>query len=159
MTDNFKKALEIVFRHEGGYVNDKDDLGGETNFGICKRYHPDEDIKNMTKERAAEIYHRDFWMKVQGDKINHFEKSAAIFDFAVNVGVKNAVAIAQMVSGATPDGIIGIKTIEAINKMDTELFTAEYIVGRVAYYVRNVKKRPVNQKFFYGWIRRAINDI
>ena len=50
--------IEKVLKHEGGYVNDPTDLGGETNFGITKRFYPDVDIKNLTKEQAVEIYKR-----------------------------------------------------------------------------------------------------
>ena len=60
MKDNFPNCLAIVLKHEGGYVNDPHDPGGETNFGISKRAYPAENIKGMTKARAAEIYRRDY---------------------------------------------------------------------------------------------------
>jgi len=56
----FDKCMVVIFAHEGGYVNDPDDLGGEINYGICKRYFPDEDIKNLTKERAKELYYEHY---------------------------------------------------------------------------------------------------
>ena len=59
----FNEIIEVVLEHEGGYVNDPTDLGGETNFGITKRFYPDVDIKNLTKEGAKEIYKRDYWDK------------------------------------------------------------------------------------------------
>ena len=46
MLVNFDEIIEVVLHHEGGYVNDPKDPGGETNFGIAKRSHPDVDIKN-----------------------------------------------------------------------------------------------------------------
>ncbi len=49
MLINFDEIIEVVLHHEGGYVNDPDDPGGETNFGIAKRSHPDVDIANLTK--------------------------------------------------------------------------------------------------------------
>jgi lysozyme family protein len=51
---NYKEIIEITLHHEGGYVHDPKDLGGETNFGIAKRWYPDLDIKNLTEEEAAE---------------------------------------------------------------------------------------------------------
>ena len=48
----FNEIIEKVLDHEGGYVNDPTDRGGETNFGIAKRFYPDVDIKNLTKEQA-----------------------------------------------------------------------------------------------------------
>ena len=47
MLKEFDDIIEITLHHEGGYVNDPDDLGGETNFGIAKRFYPDVDIKNL----------------------------------------------------------------------------------------------------------------
>ena len=57
----FDEIIEVVLEHEGGYVNDPKDPGGETNFGIAKRSHPDVDIKNLTKESAKEIYKEVYW--------------------------------------------------------------------------------------------------
>ena len=56
---DYKEIISKVLEHEGGYVNDPKDLGGETNFGITKRWYPDLDIKNLTKEDAIEIYKKD----------------------------------------------------------------------------------------------------
>ena len=62
MLTEFKDIIEVTLEHEGGYVNDPDDLGGETNFGITKRFYPDVDIKNMLKTEAVTIYRRDYWI-------------------------------------------------------------------------------------------------
>ncbi len=56
MLTTFDEIIELTLDHEGGYVHDPKDLGGETNFGIAKRFYPDVDIKNLTKESAKEIY-------------------------------------------------------------------------------------------------------
>ena len=56
---DFNKIIEKVLKHEGGYVNDPTDLGGETNYGITKRFYPDVDIKNLTEEQAKEIYKKE----------------------------------------------------------------------------------------------------
>ena len=53
---DFTEAVSVVFKHEGGYVNDRNDPGGETNMGISKRAYPDLDIKNLTQDDAAEIF-------------------------------------------------------------------------------------------------------
>ena len=53
MLVEFNDIIEVVLHHEGGYVNDPDDPGGETNFGIAKRSHPDVDIANLTKDGAT----------------------------------------------------------------------------------------------------------
>ena len=56
---DFNEAIEIVLKHEGGYVNDIDDPGGETMMGISKKAYPNLDIKNLTKEDVKNIYYKD----------------------------------------------------------------------------------------------------
>jgi hypothetical protein len=82
---NFDDIVNFTLRWEGGYSNNPNDPGGETNFGISKRYHPDEDIKNMTRERAIEIYHNDYWLKYRCDKDTH-PNNMVIFEISVNPG-------------------------------------------------------------------------
>uniref|UniRef100_UPI0039E582BF glycosyl hydrolase 108 family protein n=1 Tax=Klebsiella pneumoniae TaxID=573 RepID=UPI0039E582BF len=62
----FDDLIGRVLGHEGGYVNDPRDPGGETQFGISKRAYPNVDIKGLTRETAISIYKRDFWDRVQG---------------------------------------------------------------------------------------------
>jgi lysozyme family protein len=57
----FDEAFELLIGHEGGYVNNPNDPGGETKYGISRRQYPGEDIANMTLERAKTIAKRDFW--------------------------------------------------------------------------------------------------
>ena len=64
---NFDVAFEKLIGHEGGYVNDARDPGGETQYGISKRAYPDEDIAGLTLERAKQIYRRDYWDAVQAE--------------------------------------------------------------------------------------------
>ena len=87
----FDSALEFVLRWEGGYVNHPTDPGGETNMGISKRAYPNEDIKNMTRERAAFLYRRDYWDACNCDALLPGMALMA-FDTAVNCGVKRAKA-------------------------------------------------------------------
>ena len=63
LADNeYQQALkEYAIPNEGGYINNKNDPGGETNMGISKRYYPKEDIKNLTRERANAILYKDIW--------------------------------------------------------------------------------------------------
>ena len=69
MLTTFDEIIEVTLHHEGGYVHDPKDLGGETNFGIAKRFYPDVDIKNLTKEGAKEIYKKDYWDKNKIDDL------------------------------------------------------------------------------------------
>ena len=69
MLISFDEIIDITLKHEGGYVHDPKDLGGETNFGIAKRFYPDVDIKNLTKEEAKEIYKKDYWDRYKAEKL------------------------------------------------------------------------------------------
>lgn len=59
--NNFQSAMQFIIPHEGGYVNNPNDPGGETNYGIAKRSHPDVDIKNLTLAQALNIYLNEYW--------------------------------------------------------------------------------------------------
>ena len=99
MLVKFDEIIEVVLHHEGGYVNDPKDPGGETNFGIAKRSHPDVDIKNLTKDEAKQIYYQDYWMKNRvpqvPDNLKHI-----YFDMCVNQGRSRAVKILQRAANA-----------------------------------------------------------
>jgi lysozyme family protein len=86
---NFEPALQFVLKWEGGYSNNPNDPGGETKFGICKKWHPHEDIKNMTIERATLIYYENYWLKANCDE-KDFPFDIIVFDTAVNMGVWRA---------------------------------------------------------------------
>jgi len=94
----FDEIIDLTLEHEGGYVHDPKDLGGETNFGIAKRFYPDVDIKNLTKEGAKEIYRKDYWDKNKvdnvPDELKHF-----FFDCCVNQGSKYHMTLLKMVLG------------------------------------------------------------
>lgn len=112
MRENFNACLAEILRHEGGYVNDPKDPGGETNMGISKRSYPTENIKGMTQARAAVIYKRDFWDAVRGDDLPAGLDLLA-FDPAVNSGVSRGAKWLQEALGVAADGKVGPATIAA----------------------------------------------
>jgi lysozyme family protein len=89
VTDYFPKFIDWLMGAEGGYVNDKLDRGGETKYGISKKSYPNVDIVNLTKEEAAEIYRKDYWIRSGADKEN-FPLAMALADTAVLHGVGTA---------------------------------------------------------------------
>ena len=93
MLTKFDDIIEVVLHHEGGYVNDPDDPGGETNFGIAKRSHPDVDIANLTKGGAKEIYKEHYWDKNKVESLSE-DLRHIYFDMCVNQGRGRAVKIA-----------------------------------------------------------------
>ena len=93
-SEDFQKAVQRLLGHEGGYSNDPEDRGGETNFGISSKAHPGIDVKNLKEDEAKQIYLRDYWEPLGADKLPEPVRELA-FDSAVQHGVewtKNALA-------------------------------------------------------------------
>ena len=154
----FDEIIEVVLEHEGGYVNDPKDPGGETNFGIAKRSHPDVDIKNLTKEGAKEIYKEVYWDKNKVESLPE-ELWHIYFDMCVNQGKSRAVKIIQRaVNGKggslDVDGGLGPMTIAAIGKSRVELDRVR--AYRVKYYADLVTRKPDLERFYFGWFKRAL---
>lgn len=150
-SDAFLRAVHFTLEWEGGYDNDPDDLGGETNFGIDKRSHPDVDIKHLTREGAIEIYHRDYWLPMRGDEFSP-NLAAVLFDIAVNNGKGRAVKWLQQFVGATVDGALGAQTIAATRWHNQgELATA--LLNRRESFYRDIANGRM-AKFLGGWLNR-----
>lgn len=149
----FNSAFDLLMDIEGGYVCDKDDSGGETKYGISKKSYPNEDICNLTLERAKEIYKRDYWDKCKCDQLPDC-LSVAVFDFAVNSGVKTSIKRLQVALGVTADGIIGNQTIGAANRMNPKKVLKDFIDLRTDYILGLIAQKPKNKKFKNGWLNR-----
>ena len=87
--NDFDIAFEFVLKWEGGYVNDPNDLGGATKYGISSRSYPNLDIENLTVYDAKGIYYKDYWLKSGCDKLTS-PMDIIIFDTSVNMGVGRA---------------------------------------------------------------------
>jgi len=139
--NKLKLALQFVAkwewgdRKDGGYTNDPRDPGGETKYGISKRAHPNEDIKNLTPERALEIYQKEYWEPIAGDNLP-IPYCVVAFDSAVNCGVSRANNWIRTTKGDW-------KALCNIRK---------------AYYLDLVVRRPDLRVYLKGWLNR-MNDL
>jgi lysozyme family protein len=156
MTDLFEKCIEIILRNEGGYVNNPDDPGGETNYGIAKKFYPYLDIKNLTKKQAIEIFHRDYWKPMRLSKIEDENLVLQVFDMGINAGTQVAIRLLQRLVNVSDDGIIGKITLDAIKSYSGNLLE-EYIKRRKLFYVTLVQNKPKLRVFIKGWLRRIEN--
>lgn len=147
----FERALEFVLEHEGGYVNDPADPGGETHLGISRRAYPNEDIKGMTEARAAEIYRADYWRPARCDELPA-PLALAVFDTAVNMGVSVAAQMLQRAIGANIDGLIGPKTLAQAQKADPGRAATDLLAWRLARYAR----LDTSPTYMRGWSRRVL---
>jgi len=154
--ERFDKFIPVILQHEGGYVNDPDDFGGETNMGITKRRYPELNIKTLTVNQAKQIYYDDFYRPLNLHYIKNDLLALHLFDMAVNAGKKNAVKLLQeLLFGCGNDGVIGPVTSQAVYYADstTDLVSA-YKAKRIEYYYK-VSKRRNNKKFLAGWVNRV----
>jgi len=150
----FDEAFVRLIGHEGGYVNDARDPGGETKYGISKRTYPGEDIRNMTLERAKDLYRRDFWWAAGCDAVPDAVKFD-LFDMAVNSGVKTAIKNLQRAVGVEPDGVIGNVTMQAIGAMNPVRFVARFNGHRLQF-MSSLSTWPA---FGRGWANRIAKNL
>ena len=151
---DFETALTRLLAHEGGYVAHAADRGGETNMGISKRSYPLEDIRNLTRARAAEIYARDFWGPAGCDCVPDPIKYH-LFDAAVHHGVRGAVRLLQGVVGETQDGILGPRTLQAVQSMPAPRLASRFIGARLDL-MAGLTSWPA---FGRGWARRLAANL
>lgn len=151
MKSNFDACLSEVLAHEGGYVNHPADPGGETNMGISRRSYPREDIRGMTRVRAAQIYRRDFWHPVRGDDLPPGLDLVA-FDAGVNSGVSRGAKWLQGALGVAQDGRIGPQTVgRAQGPIDGVAVIQAACAARMGF-LRGLRSW---RTFSRGWTRRV----
>ena len=151
----FNEIIEKVLEHEGGYVNDPKDLGGETKYGITKRFYPELNIKELTIEKAKQIYKDDYWDR---NRVESLPQNLwhIYFDMCVNMGKRTAVKVLQRAAvnrgkDIEVDGGLGPATIGALKGVELDRVRAY----RVKFYVDLITSKPEQEKFFLGWFRRA----
>ena len=151
---DFDEAFERLIGHEGGYVNDPRDPGGETQYGISKRSYPAEDIRSLTLERAKAIYRRDFWNAVRGEELPAVLKFA-MFDAAVNSGPKQAIKWLQQSVRVEVDGLFGPKTMVGVRIVNPDR-TAARIAG---YRLMFMTELGAWTSYGRGWARRIAANL
>lgn len=159
MTDaRFERFWPRLMKYEGyaTVVNDKDDSGGITKYGISKQAYPKLNIALLTEAEAQDIYWRDYYTKLRIPDITDERLAWQLFDFGVNAGVRRAAMTLQNILNVSADGAIGPKTLQAITeyKGDKPLHVL-YVGARCAYYFDLAERNPRLQKFLKGWTKRA----
>ncbi len=181
MTVQVRVIAEEIVAREGGFVNDPDDPGGPTNFGVTletlrslgmdvtRDNRVDiADVAALEREQAIEIFLKYYYHQ-PGIAALPEALQASVFDMYVNAG-RNAVRILQrllreMGLEVAVDGVIGPQTIAACARahgMAPDHLADAYGIARRNYYLRLADRRPASRKFARtraggkgGWIRRA----
>jgi lysozyme family protein len=167
----FDEIIEVVLSHEGGYVDDPDDRGGATNFGVTqasfsqylgKKVSKD-DVKNMTVEDAKGCYKQDFWDPSRAEQLDE-DLRAVYFDMVVNHGQRNAVKILQQAAnnrnpgGIDVDGLIGPNTIRATTNISKEdvLLERSMFYANLCFNGSKYADRTSQNKFLRGWVLNRV---
>jgi lysozyme family protein len=156
MNNRFDCIIKFVLDAEGGYTDDPVDPGGETNYGIDKRSHPDVNIKELTIEEAKDIYFTEYWVKFNCEQYDK-PVGEVYFDCCVNTGAKQSNKFLQRAVGTEPDGIVGPKTLAAIYGADAYKLAFKVIDQRQIFYENLAANRPPLKKFLKGWANRNDN--
>lgn len=150
----FDEVFDRVIGHEGGYVDNPDDPGGETAFGISKRSYPYLDIKNLTRDGAKAIYQRDFWQRLHADALPDSVRFQ-LFDFAVNSGIETAIRYLQRAVGVADDGHWGPISQRAASMMSESDLVMLLNAERLEFMTR-LATWP---HFGRGWARRIAANL
>jgi len=157
---NFEKAIDRVLAHEGGYVNDPRDNGGETNWGVTRNTATAAGYKgsmrDMTRDQAKAIYKRLYWDTIKADQMP-FAVAYQVFDAAVNHGVSAASKMIQRAVGVADDGVIGANTLRAINSRSVQNLVFEFNGARISFYTAIAK--PQFDRFGKGWMNRVAQNL
>lgn len=157
----FDKAFDEIIKQEGGYVNHPNDKGGETKYGITKREFPNLDIQNLTLEQAKDIYYNKYWIPSKCYIIPNYWLAEKVFSLSVNMGVQQACVLLQRALRAATsrelneDGIIGAKTIGAIEVAMLDQVLVALKCEAAGFYRLLAQKDPLQKVFLRGWINRA----
>ena len=162
MIGEFEKALKRILKHEGGYVNDPLDSGGMTNLGVTKRVweefvgHPvsEADMRALTPEIIAPMYKMKYWNSSYCEVLPK-GLDYVVFDFAVNAGTGRSVKTLQQAIGCVADGVIGPKTMAAINDAEPKDLIAKSSDARADFYQGIVTRKPDQARFIKGWLNRV----
>ena len=160
----------IIFKWEGGFVNDPVDRGGATNKGVtiatwrAVGYDKDgdgdidiEDLRKLTVEDATIVLKKTYWDRWKADEIHNQSIANILVDWVWGSGIWG-IKIPQRILGVVDDGVVGPKTIAAINSADqSELFKKIWL-SRKDFLNGIVKNNPSQQRFIKGWINR-LNDF
>ena len=168
---NVKQLAPFILKWEGGFVNDPADLGGATNMGVtigawksCG-YDKDgdgdidvDDLRLLTREDVVNrVLKPHYWDRWKADDIKSQSVANILVDWVWASGA-HGIKIPQRLLGVSVDGIVGPKTLAAVNARNPRELFDMIKIARFDFIEDICRKRPANNKFKRGWMNR-INDI
>lgn len=166
---NSSKLVPFILQWEGGFVNDPLDLGGATNKGITIGTFTEykrrkglkaptvQDLKNISDEDWHEVFKGLYWDRWKADEIKSQAVANILVDWVWASG-SHGIRRPQRLLGVTADGVVGSKTIAALNAKDPAELFKMIKADRIKFIDEICEKRPANNRFKKGWLNR-INAI
>lgn len=163
---DFNKYAPILKKLEGGWADIPEDKGGATMMGVTlatyRRYYGQdktkEDLRNITDEEWTYITKTGYWEPWKADEIQNQYIANICVDWGYNSGAKTAIKKVQRLLGLEADGIVGKKTLAALNNPSWRVVFDKIYEARVQFYKDIVTRNPSQKKFYKGWISR-ISDL
>lgn len=181
---DFDRVIDVVLRHEGGYVNNPNDPGGATKYGVSLRFLADytqydvtgdgkitvDDIKAMTVDDAKKIYKDLWWNKFGYSRIADDTIATKVFDYAVNMGAGQAHKLLQRAINRAfgmklvDDGVLGPNTLSVLNNIDHDDAAEDHLIAEYSnvvweFYQMLISKNPKLAVFAKGWKARAFSVV
>ena len=158
MPITFDECFDRLIGHEGGYVNNPKDPGGETNWGVTRSVANANgylgSMKLMPRDTAKRIYKSAYWDAQSLDKLPGCV-AFQLFDAGVNHGFGNAARFLQRAAGVADDGKIGSVTLGIVNAMDVNDLLLKFNAERLEFYT----KLSTFDTFGKGWVRRVAQNM
>lgn len=164
MNTRFDTCLQFILRPdiEGGKVDDPEDHGGRTAYGITQATYDaftgsTADVWGITQAEVAAIYHTRYWDACQCD-LMPVGLDLAMFDSAIQHGPGNAVRFLQRGLGVPVDGALGPTTLGEMREFVAEglaqNLVANYLGERKQFYASIIEHDPTQSKWAHGWANR-----
>lgn len=171
---DFLIAFNITSEKEGGYSNRVADKGGETYRGISRKNWPQwrgwyiideykkknkivqgQYIKSSDLDGLVKVFfYEHFWKPINGDKINNQSIANVLYDWRITSGY-HAVSALQKVVGEVVDGVIGPKTLAAVNAGCQEQIFNQFVKLRAKFYNDIVMRDESQRANLKGWLNRT----
>lgn len=169
---SFEKAMEHIFKVEGGYSDHASDTGGKTRFGITEAVARKNGyfgtMQYLPQEIAVQIYKKDYWDKLSLNSVP-YPLDQKMFDIGVNMGVGVAATFLQralnsLVGDVKLDGQIGPKTLAVLDAFiakrggtGIDVLTKTINSLQCVRYLEIAERNPTQRVFLYGWIRARVD--
>lgn len=155
----FNPAVQITLMHEGGYVDNPNDTGGATNFGITQADMPGQNMRLVTPNMAVTYYAEHYW-KTWFGQINDQTVLNKLFDMGVLFGVGEAAYLLQRALNFLPDKwtkVFDKDTLDATNSAIPADLLKRYSAHLQAHAINLANANPNDRVFLTGWLKRIMS--